>query len=72
MSDWVSSQEIELGAYVVASAFRQRCNANVARLGVIVHEMIHPFGIVDLYDTQGPLDPNSGNTGGLDRYDIMV
>jgi M6 family metalloprotease-like protein len=70
--DWFSSQGIELGAYVVASSFRQRCQANVARLGVIVHEIVHPFGIVDLYDFQGALDPSTGNIGGLDRYDVMV
>jgi M6 family metalloprotease-like protein len=69
--DWRSVDGYRLGPYSVASAYRQRCNANVARLGVITHEIVHPFGIPDLYDFDGSLNP-TGNVGGMGRYDIMV
>jgi M6 family metalloprotease-like protein len=60
-----------LGAYAVASAFRGACDADIARLGVLVHEMLHPFGLPDLYDRAGPFDPLSARLGGLGNYDIM-
>ena len=56
-SDWRSQQGHQLGSYAVASAYRGVCGALPARIGVIVHEMIHPFGIPDLYDSKYP-----GNT----------
>ena len=73
MWQWQSStSDFKLGAYSVASAFRSGCGAKIARLGVLVHEMIHPFGIPDLYDADGAYDPSSRFLGGLDRYCIMA
>ena len=69
--NWNSTDGFQLGPYAVASAFRQRCDTNVVRLGVIAHEMLHPFGIPDLYDFDTQ-DRTLGNVGGLGRYDIMV
>jgi M6 family metalloprotease-like protein len=69
--DWESVGGFRLGPYSVASAYRQSCDANVARLGGIAHEMIHHFGIPDLYDFQPALS-STGNVGGIGRYDIMV
>ena len=70
-SGWRSKQGYELGGYVVASAFRSTCGSNIARLGTIVHEMSHLFGLPDLHDLDGPMNP-TGNVGGLGNYDIMV
>ena len=68
---WTSKSGYVLGSYVIVSAFRGACGANIARIGTICHEMIHPLGIPDLYDIQGPLNP-TGSVGGLGNYDIMV
>lgn len=68
---WASIQGYRLGAYTVNSAYRGRCNLEMARIGYIVHEMTHTMGIPDLYDIEGPLN-NGGDIGGIDRYDIMV
>jgi M6 family metalloprotease-like protein len=68
---WQSKAGYDLGAFVVASAYRGRCNFDIARLGTLVHEMTHPFGIPDLYDIEGSLN-SEGNAGGIGRYDIMV
>jgi hypothetical protein len=46
-------------------------NVNINKIGVIVHELIHLFGVPDLYDTDGPLN-QVGTIGGLGNYDIMV
>jgi M6 family metalloprotease-like protein len=69
--DWVSSDGVSLGGYVVASAYRMACNANIARIGVLVHEMFHPFGMPDLYDGAGALDPNSGSVGGKNSIESV-
>jgi M6 family metalloprotease-like protein len=69
IDSWESSSGIQLGSYVIASAFRGTCNSNIARLGVITHEFMHTFGLSDLYDLGGKL--NSVGVGGLSGYDIM-
>ncbi len=46
-SQFVSQAGYTLGAYAVASAFRGTCAYDIARLGVIVHEFLHPFGVPD-------------------------
>jgi len=69
VSDWVSRAGYRLGAYVVAPAFRGACDLQIGRIGTIVHELIHPFGMPDLYDTDGGY--NTGNIGGLDRFGVM-
>jgi M6 family metalloprotease-like protein len=70
--DWESSTGYSLGSFVVAAAMRGACNANINKIGVITHEMIHLFGMPDLYDTDGPLNQGIGTLGGLGKYDIMV
>ena len=48
---WTSQNgRFQLGIYSTASAVRQTCGANIARLGVITHELLHPLGLPDLYD----------------------
>ena len=69
--NWIANDGTIIGAYVVASAYRGLRNNGIARLGVLVHEMLHPFGLVDLYDRDVALTSNSG-LGGLGNYDIMV
>jgi M6 family metalloprotease-like protein len=68
---WTSKFGYNLGPYTVAAAQRGICNSNIARIGVIAHEITHNFGMPDLYDIEGPLNP-TGSIGGLGRYDIMV
>jgi hypothetical protein len=66
--DWHSMDGYRLGPYSVASAYHQSCNTNLAQLEVITHEIVHPFGIPDLYDFDGSLN-SMGNVGGMGRYD---
>jgi M6 family metalloprotease-like protein len=47
---WAATDSTQVGAYAVMSAFRGACGANIARLGTLVHEMIHNLGVPDLYD----------------------
>jgi M6 family metalloprotease-like protein len=68
---WRSTTGIQLGSYVVAAAYRGFCHSNVNRLGTIVHEFIHTFGIPDLYDLTGPYNGAVSAVGGLGGYDIM-
>ena len=64
-----SESGIFLGPYVVASAYRGACNGNIARLGVLVHEIFHPLGLPDFYDR----DAFALNAlGGISNFDIMV
>jgi M6 family metalloprotease-like protein len=69
--DWESSTGYSLGSFVVAPQMRGVQNANINKIGVITHELIHLFGMPDLYDTDGPLN-QVGTVGGLGNYDIMV
>jgi len=70
LSTWRSSSQIKLGAYVVASAFRETCDTEIGRIGTIVHELIHPFGLPDLYDMEAGY--GTGNIGGIDRFGVMA
>jgi M6 family metalloprotease-like protein len=69
--DWKSSNGYSLGSFVVAPAMRGACNTNINKIGVITHELVHLFGMPDLYDADGPLN-QVGTVGGLGNYDIMV
>jgi M6 family metalloprotease-like protein len=69
-SSWVSKTGYKLGTYVVAPAYYGSCDADINGMGVITHEIIHAFGIPDLYDT-GEF-ATTGYLGGIDRYDIMA
>jgi M6 family metalloprotease-like protein len=68
---WTSRFGYNLGPYTVAAAQRGVCNSNIARIGVIAHEITHNLGLPDLYDIEGALNP-TGSIGGLGKYDIMV
>jgi M6 family metalloprotease-like protein len=57
---------VELGTYCVTSAFRGNEAGGIARIGTIVHEMIHTFGIPDLFDLS-----RSDQGGGVGSYSIM-
>ena len=57
---------INLRGYTVQSAIEGNCGTQVFNIGVSVHEFLHPYGIIDLYDTGGFL----GN--GLGNWDIMA
>lgn len=65
-SAWVSATGYRLGPYAVAPAFRGICDLQIGRIGTIVHEMIHTFGLPEMYDVEG--NYGTGNIGGIDRY----
>jgi len=54
----------------VAPAFRGVCNTEIGRIGTIAHELIHPFGLPEMYDTE--LGYGTGNIGGIDRFGVMA
>lgn len=54
VSQFISRAGYTLGAYAVASAFDGICGFDIARLGVLTHEILHPFGLPDLYDLALP------------------
>mmetsp|Transcript_59839 Transcript_59839/g.146965 ORF Transcript_59839/g.146965 Transcript_59839/m.146965 type:complete len:1491 (-) Transcript_59839:2223-6695(-) len=70
-SSFMSNSGYGLSSYAVAPAFRGTCNTEINRIGLIVHEMIHPFAIPDLYDVEGPA-PGGTGLGGIDGYDTMA
>lgn len=55
--------------YYVASALRAKCGADIARIGIVVHEYGHQLGLPDLYDKTfegngvGSYDPMSRSWG---------
>jgi M6 family metalloprotease-like protein len=53
-----------VGYYAVASAYRGQKGDRIARFNVMMHEYIHTFGAIDLYDVDF-----GGN--GIGGYDIM-
>jgi len=69
-STWMSQTGYLLGAYAVAPAFRGTCDLKIGRIGTIVHEMIHPFGLPDLYDGEG--EYSTGELGGIARFGTMA
>ena len=64
---WVSATSgISLDNYAVGAALRGVCNNQIARLGVLVHEFLHLFGLPDLNDNRGDYVGH-----GLGHYSIM-
>jgi len=57
---------IDVGAYSVTSVFRGVEGSGIARLRVLVHEMLHTFGLPDLFDLS-----RSDQHGGVGSYSIM-
>jgi M6 family metalloprotease-like protein len=57
---------IDLGSYSVTSVYRGIINENIARLGIMTHELLHTLGVPDLYD-KGRADLG----GGTGQFSIM-
>jgi M6 family metalloprotease-like protein len=67
LNPWNSKlSSMSIDNYAVASALRGICDSKIARLGVIVHEFLHLFGLPDLYDVSGEYIGH-----GLGHYSIM-
>lgn len=64
---WSSTDgSFKLGTYAVASAFHGHEGQGITKIGVILHEMLHTFGIPDLFDMS-----RSDKGGGIGSYSIM-
>jgi M6 family metalloprotease-like protein len=57
---------IDVGSYCVTSVFRGLEGSAIARLGILVHEMLHTFGLPDLFDLT-----RSDQLGGVGHYSVM-
>ena len=57
---------IDVGTYCVTSVFRGVEGNGIARIGVLLHEMLHTFGLPDLFDLN-----RSDQRGGVGFYSIM-
>jgi M6 family metalloprotease-like protein len=67
LNPWKSKlSSMSIDGYAVASALRGICDSKIARLGVIVHEFLHLFGLPDLYDVSGEYIGH-----GIGHYSIM-
>lgn len=66
--NYVTSTGYSIGPYTVASVLRGTCGGEIARLGVVTHELVHTWGVPDLYDTTSE-EPRVGK--GVGTYDIM-
>jgi M6 family metalloprotease-like protein len=56
---------LKVSTYSIASALWGKCDANIARIGVIVHELGHFLGLPDLYDS-------TFNGRGIHAFDAMA
>jgi len=56
--------DITIQQYYTSSALRGTCNADIVRIGVLVHELGHCLGLQDLYD-------ETFHGSGLGSYDTM-
>lgn len=64
---WTSKDgSVSMSGYTVASAFDSDKDTTPAKIGLTVHEYMHTFDIIDLYDTT---DPSLG--AGIGGFDIM-
>jgi len=67
-STWVSKDgSISLFGYTVASAFENDKGVVPATIGLTVHEYMHTFALIDLYDTTNPAEGS-----GIGGFDIMA
>ena len=61
---WISSDgSVRLNGYAVTSALEGYSGVVPATIGLTIHEFMHTFGIIDLYDSSG--------RGGIGAWDIM-
>lgn len=65
---WQSSTTsiIRSGPYMIGSAMRGTCGSAINHIGILTHELIHLWGVPDLYDTRGDWIGK-----GVGSYDIM-
>jgi len=49
--NWVSDRNVTVDRYYVSSGLRNKCGSDIARMGVICHELGHYLGLPDLYDS---------------------
>lgn len=71
-TSWRSKNyNVGLGGYTITSAYRGTCGNKIARIGVILHELLHSFGLPYLYDLSQP-QIKGGAMGGAGHYDIMA
>ena len=71
---WTSADgKYMLGKFVIASAFNGVCNSQSAKVGAVASEMLHIFGLPDLYDLDlaFTLGGVGGVVGGVAGFDIM-
>jgi hypothetical protein len=68
--DWRATSGITLGNFVIVSTLAGYCNLNNVRIGVTTHEFMHTFGLPDLCDLGGRLNP-TGLVGGIGAFDLM-
>ena len=73
-TSWLSAGGYRLGPYAVVPAFRGTCETKIGRIGPIIHETIHTFGLPELYDVEGyaPTQNTGANLGGIDRFGVMA
>jgi immune inhibitor A len=57
---------VDIGYYCVTSSFRGIRGEKIARIGILVHEMLHTLGLPDLYDLS-----RTGQGGGAGQFSIM-
>ncbi|CAB9506586.1 Immune inhibitor A peptidase M6 [Seminavis robusta] len=68
LNSWYSRSGLyRVGGYMIASAYRDTCKFEPARIGTMTHEFLHTLGLVDLYDGQAARVGRG--TGG---FDIMA
>eukprot|EP00980_Cylindrotheca_fusiformis_P008001 scaffold1706_cov116-Cylindrotheca_fusiformis.AAC.4 len=61
-----SSGSYRLGTYAVVSAFHGHESQNITKIGVVLRELLHTFGLPDLFDTS-----RDDQGGGIGSYSIM-
>ena len=73
-TSWLSAGGYRLGPYAVVPAFRGTCETQIGRIGPIIHETIHTFGLPELYDVEGysPTQNTGANVGGIDHFGVMA
>lgn len=62
--DWKSENNVTVDRYYVSSGLRNKCGSDIARMGVICHELGHYLGLPDLYD-------NTWKGSGIGALDVM-
>ncbi|KAI2503769.1 Immune inhibitor A peptidase M6 [Fragilaria crotonensis] len=69
-SKWKSKDEYSFDFYIIASFMRGACGSERTNIGVVTHELIHSWGVPDLYDT-GSVGKGTGHMSGPYGWDGM-